>query len=132
MKALDTNILVRFLVRDDLSMATRVDQLLDSANVKGNSFLISLPVVLELFWVLKSGYKLSRPDILDAVEKLSLMPVFTFEPTCPVHELVAIGRNSNFDLADILIGLGAKQQGCETTLTLDKKAAQSELFEEIP
>jgi predicted nucleic-acid-binding protein len=132
MKALDTNILVRFLVRDDSSMAARVDQLLNAANTKGNSFLVSFPVVLELLWVLKSGYKLSRPDILDAVEKLSLMPVLTFEPTCPVHKLVAIGRNSNFDLADILIGLSAKQQGCETTLTLDRKSAQSELFEEIP
>lgn len=132
MKALDTNILVRFLVRDDSSMAARVDKLLDAANTRGNSFLISLPVVLEILWVLKSGYKLSRPDILDAVEKLSLMPVLTFDPECPVHELVAMARNGNFDLADILIGLSAKQQGCETTLTLDKKAAQSELFEEIP
>jgi len=132
MKALDTNILVRFLVRDDSSMAARVDQLLDAANTRGNSFLVSLPVVLEILWVLKSGYKLSRPDILDAIEKLSLMPVLTFDSACPVHELVTEGRNSNLDLADILIGLGAKQQGCETTLTLDKKAAQSELFEEIP
>ena len=82
MKALDTNILVRFLVRDDTSMAARVDQLLDAANTRGNSFFVSLPVVLELLWVLKSGYKRSRPDILDAVEKRSLMPVLTFHPAC--------------------------------------------------
>ncbi len=80
MKALDTNILVRFLVRDDSSMAARVDQLLDAANTRGNSFLVSLPVVLEFLWVLKSGYKRSRPDILEAVAKRSLMAV---RPACP-------------------------------------------------
>ncbi len=131
MKALDTNILVRFLVRDDAPMATRVDQLLEAANTRGDSFLVSLPVALELLRVLKSGYKLSRSDTLDAVEKLSLMPVLIFDSACPIHELVTEGRNSTLDLADILIGLGAKQQGCEITLTLDKKAARSVLFEEI-
>jgi len=123
MKALDTNVLIRFLVQDDPSMAARVDQLFDAATMRGNSFLVSLPVVLEILWVLRSGYKLTRTDILNAIEKLSLMPVLTFESNCPIHELVAIGCNSTFDLVDILIGVSARQQGCETTLTLDKKAA---------
>ena len=70
----------------------------------------------------------TRIDILDAVDQLTAMPVLAFDPSCPVRELVAVGRNSNLDLADILIGLAARQQGWEITLTLDKKAAQSELF----
>ncbi len=131
MKALDTNALVRFLVADNLEMKSKVDRLLDEAEVNRESFGITGYVLLEMLWVLRSVYKYSRDDILDAVEQLMAMPVLVFESTCPVHELVSMGRNNNLDLADILIGLAAKRQHWETTLTLDKKAAQSELFDEI-
>jgi len=132
MKALDTNALVRFLVADHPGMKSKVDRLLEKAAANRESFGITGYVLLEMLWVLRSVYKYSREDILDAVDKLTAMPVLSFDPACPVHELVAMGRNSNLDLADILIGLAAKQQDWETTLTLDRKAAQSELFEEIP
>ena len=132
MKALDTNALVRFLVADHPGMKSKVDRLLDTAEENRESFGITGYVLLEMLWVLRSVYKYSREDILDAVDKLTAMPALTFDPTCPVHELLEMGRNSNFDLADILIGLAARQHGWETTLTLDKKAAQSEWFEEIP
>ena len=132
MKALDTNTLVRFLVADHPGMKSKVDKLFDKATADKESFGVTGYVLLEMLWVLRSVYKYSREDILDAVEKLTAMPILIFEPTCPVYELVARGRSSNFDLADILIGLAARNQNWETTLTLDKKAAQSELFEEIP
>lgn len=131
MKALDTNALVRFLVADHPGMKSKVDRLLDKAAENKVSFGVTGYVLLELLWVLQSVYKYSREDTLDAVDKLTGMPVLTFEPSCPVYELVAMARSSNLDLADILIGLGAIQQGCETTLTLDNKAARSDLFEKI-
>lgn len=132
MKALDTNALVRFLVADHPGMKSKVDRLLDKAATNRESFGIMGYVLLEVLWVLRSVYKYSREDILDAVDKLSAMPVLTFAPNCPIYELVAMGRSSTLDLADILIGLAAKQQGWESTFTLDRKAAQSALFDEIP
>ena len=131
MKALDTNVLIRFLVRDDPARAAKVDQLFDEAQERGRSFLVTLPVVLEIIWVLRTGYMIPRTDILDTLEKLTMMPIITFDPACPIHELVEIARNSSLDLPDIAIGLSARNAGCETTLTLDRKAAQSELFQEI-
>ena len=113
-------------------MKNRVDRLLDEAVSNGESLWITGYVFLEMLWVLRAVYKYSRQDILDAMDSLTAMPVLTFDPACPVQELVAIGRTSNLDLSDILIGLAAKQQGCEVTLTLDKKATRSEFFEEIP
>ena len=132
MKALDTNILVRFLTGDEPAAVKRVAQLLESAEQRNESFHVTIPVLLELMWVLRARYRLTREEILDAVEKLLRMPVLAFDsPEC-VGNLILQGRTLSLDLADILIGLAAKQQGCETTLTLDKKAGQSELFEEIP
>jgi len=132
MKALDTNILVRFLTNDDPAAFKRVAQLLESAEQQSESFRLTTLVLLELMWVLKARYGLTRDEILEAVETLLRMPVVAFEsPEC-ASSLILQGRTTSLDLADILIGLNARQQGCQTTYTLDKKAAQSELFEEIP
>ena len=131
MKALDTNTLVRFLVGDDESMKATVDAVLEDASQRGETLYVTGYVFLETLWVLRAVYKYSRQDILDAMEALTMMPVLEFDSACPIRELFEIARKTTFDLADILIGLAARERGCETTLTLDKKAAQSELFEEI-
>ena len=132
MKALDTNVVVRFLVRDDPAMTDRARQVFEHARDTGVPLLISSLVLRETLWVLGSTYRFSRQAILDATDRLQGLPAVRFDSREVVREFVRLGRSTSFDLADILIGLAAKQQGCETTLTLDKKAAQSDLFEEIP
>ena len=48
MKALDTNILVRFLTSDDPAAFQRVAQLLESAEQRNESFRLTTLVLLEL------------------------------------------------------------------------------------
>ena len=132
MKALDTNILVRLLTGDDTAALTRVEALLRTAQEQDETFRVTDLVLLELLWVLRSSYRLDRSKILDAIDALLNAATLSFQSAASVNQFLAIGRATSLDLADILIGLNAKQQGCETTHTLDKKAAQSELFEEIP
>ena len=131
MKALDTNILVRFLVNDDKRMGAAARRLLETAHEQREHFLVLTPVLLELLWVLKSVYGLSREDILDALEALSLMPVLEFESADLVHDLIRNARAKSLDLADLLIGLCARDKGCQATLTLDRQAARSDLFQII-
>ena len=47
MRALDTNIIIRFLVKDDLAQARRVRALLEQAEATGDRFLIATSVMLE-------------------------------------------------------------------------------------
>lgn len=129
MKALDTNVLVRFLVCDDKLQATRVRRFLEDAEKKGEQVLVTIPVLLETIWVLKSSYDSSRTAILDALEQLTLTPVFRFEERETINRLIRFGREESVDLADLLIGLAALGAGCEATLTFDKQAAKSDLFE---
>jgi predicted nucleic-acid-binding protein len=56
MIAVDTNVLVRFLVRDDAEQASRADSLIRSEEI-----WISKTVLLETEWVLRSLYAF-RPD----------------------------------------------------------------------
>ena len=131
MKALDTNVLVQFLVADDPSIATKVARMFAEADERHDPFLVTTLVLVETLWVLKARYRLSREDILDALEALIRMPALQFESPGRASELIRLGRSTRLGLGDALIGLCARDLGCESTLTLDKKAAECDLFEEI-
>ena len=131
MKALDTNVLVRFLIGDDPRQSSKVRNLVERAERDGQPLFISLPVLLETIEVLDSSYGCSRSDVLDAFEGLTLTPVFLFEKPEQVKEWIRRGRSERTGLADLLIGLTARDAGCEATLTFDRRAAQSDLFEWI-
>lgn len=128
MKALDTNILVRFLVRDDQEQSERVYRLFKAAEADRTLFFVSIPVLLELIWVLDSVYGIARNDILNAIEELLLLPIVSFDGQPAVRRFIAEARNNNLELSDLLIACDAALSGCDKVLTFDKKAAKSSLF----
>ena len=79
MKALDTNILVRFLVRDDENQAVTVYRLFKKAELEKTAFFVPMLVVLETIWVLEAVYQISRLDILDAINDILYLPILKFE-----------------------------------------------------
>ena len=128
MKALDTNILVRFLVQDDVNQANKVIQLFTKAEQNKEPLFIPLLVVLEVIWVLQSAYSVSRLDILLAICNLLQMQVFEFESQRTLRDFIISANKYPYDLSDILISQSALSSSCETTLTFDKKASRFELF----
>jgi len=131
MKALDTNVLVRFLMRDDERQASRVLARIEQAEQAGEVLFITDLALLETIWVLSRLEALPRAAILEALERLLAMPVLRFERPERVRRLVDAGRTTLLDLADLFIGLAASDHGCEATLTFDKKASRSDLFEAL-
>jgi len=123
MKALDTNVLIRFLVADDEKQACIVRELFQQAETEQQSLFVPLPVALEMIWVLKSVYVISRQHILDALQKLLLMPVLMFDAQEVLQHVIQSARKGNEDLADLLIAHTAIQSGCSTVLTFDRKAS---------
>ncbi|HFC97521.1 MAG TPA: type II toxin-antitoxin system VapC family toxin, partial [Thermosulfurimonas dismutans] len=76
MKALDTNILVRFVTRDDIAQADKVLNLFKKAeNRGGEEFWIPLVVVLEMLWVLEAVYRIPRKKILEILRDLIDLPI---------------------------------------------------------
>ena len=129
MKALDTNVLVRFLTRDDPAQAETVYRVFKQAEGERTRFWIPVAVVLETVWVLESVYGVSRKGILEALDDLLLMPILKFESHDAVQTFTAAARQNRTDLSDLLIAHCARQAGCENVLSFDRKAARSELFE---
>jgi predicted nucleic-acid-binding protein len=131
MKALDTNVLVRFLVKDDEHQSKIVYKVFKQAETDKNYFFVPLLVVLETIWVLDSVYEIPRKEILDAINEILLMPILKFEAQPTIQRFIFLARENKIDLSDVLIACAAKISGCESVLTFDKKASKFELFELI-
>ena len=129
MKALDTNVLVRFLVRDDKLQAETIYRVFKKAESDREVFFVPLLVVLEIVWVLESVYKIPRQEILDSVNELILMPILKFETQPAILNFISSARETKMDLSDLLIAHSAKFSGCECVLTFDKRASNFRLFE---
>jgi len=129
MIGVDTNILVRFLVGDDEQEAKKVYNIFKKAESEKNELFVPLLVVLELIWVLESVYEVSRTEILDSISELLLMPILKFEHQSALQQFILSAQGNRYDLSDLLIAHSAKNQGCETVLTFDKKASKFSLFE---
>jgi predicted nucleic-acid-binding protein len=128
MKALDTNVLIRFLVRDDEQQAETIYRIFKEAESGKEVFFVPLLVVLETVWVLESVYKIPRQEILDSINELILMPILDFEAQPAILSFVSSARETKMELSDLLIAHSAKFSGCECILTFDKRASNFGLF----
>ena len=72
--ALDTNVLVRFLVKDDDHQAAVVYGLFKQSEEKQESLFVPLLVVLETVWVLQAIYDIADEEIVSTINQLLLMP----------------------------------------------------------
>ena len=70
MLGLDTNVLVRFLVRDHEAQFERARRLIRREVGAQEKVLISLLVLLETEWVLRSRYGLQKEQTIDAMAGL--------------------------------------------------------------
>jgi len=129
MKALDTNVLIRFLVRDEKRQAEAVYKTFKQAESDNELLFIPLLVLLETVWVLESVYKIKRQDVLDSIDALLLMPIFEFESQSTIMSFVSSARETKTEIADLLIAHSAKSAGCESVLTFDKQASSFGFFE---
>ncbi len=129
MKALDINILIRFLVGDDNTQAQAVYNLLKDAESKNEQFFVPLLVILELVWFLESVYLIERKEVIDSISALLAMPVLKFDRVEAIQNFLIAAKNSSYDLSDLPIAHLAKNFWCETVYTFDKKASTYALFE---
>jgi len=127
-RAVDTNILVRFVIGDDSPQAEQVRTLFRSAEEHHERLFVPLPVTLELIWVLASTYGVPRAAVTGALQHLIGLPYLRFEHEGRFRELLATAEQNPLGLSDLLVALSAREHGCTTILTFDRKAARSPLF----
>ena len=70
MLGIDTNVLVRFLVRDDEGQFERARRLIKREIGAEEEVLVSLLVLVETEWVLRSRYSVKKSEIVQAISGL--------------------------------------------------------------
>ena len=124
MLSIDTNVLVRFLVRDDQTQFEKARKLLKREVSNGRRVFINQLVLLETEWVLRSRYGLAKTLMLDTISRLLDAPDIQLEDEPAVEEALFIWRDANADFADCLIGARNRRLGCRATVTFDTKASK--------
>jgi predicted nucleic-acid-binding protein len=122
MLGVDTNVLVRYLTRDDQPQYVKARHLIDREVAKGEPVMVSLLVLLETEWVLRSRYELAKADIVATFSALLDTADLTFEDEPSVEAAVYAWKDSLADFADCLIVARNIRLGCRATATFDSRA----------
>ena len=124
MLGLDTNVLVRFLVQDDQTQFERAQKLIGRELRTDNAVLVSLLVLLETEWVLRSRYGMTKAAIAAAFSGLLDSVEVRFEDEHSIESALFTWKDSSVDFADCLIGARNRELGCRATASFDAKAAK--------
>ena len=122
MLGIDTNVLVRYLVRDDQSQYDKARRLINREVSSGEPVLVSLLVLLETEWVLRSRYELAKPEIVTAFSALLDAAELAFEDEPSIEQAIYSWKDSAAEFADCLIEARNRRLGCRATATFDGKA----------
>jgi predicted nucleic-acid-binding protein len=124
MIGIDTNILVRFFTQDDAPQSRRADAVLQKLTPEEPGF-VSLVSLVELAWVMRSRYRMSRSDLIQGLEMLLNSPEIVVESQPVVVQAIHHFGTAKSDFADCLIERSGHLAGCKHTLTFDVNASKT-------
>ena len=125
MIALDTNVLARYLVRDDAEQAEAARSLLESLTVDRPGY-VCREVTVELVWVLERVYGYSRDQIATILAELVATEGLVIEAADDVGSAAFRYRMGGAGFSDLMILAAAERTGAQPLYTFDQKAARLE------
>jgi predicted nucleic-acid-binding protein len=126
---LDTNVLVRYILQDDPIQGAKAKRAIARLTPENRGF-IATTVLCELVWVLKSTYKIPKPQCVSMVEHILLTSDLEVEHSNLCWRALKYFAAGKADFCDYLVRELATASGCSVVLTFDKAALKSEGFEE--
>jgi predicted nucleic-acid-binding protein len=124
MASLDTNILVRYLVRDDERQLELARQLIEQQVQARKTLYIPISVTLELEWVLRSRYGFNKATVTETYKSLLQSRELEFQSESAVEIALLYYKTHTADFADCLHTALAGQSTHTPLITFDKKAAR--------
>jgi predicted nucleic-acid-binding protein len=124
MIGIDTNVLVRFVAQDHAEQSRRADSLLQTLSPQEPGF-VSLVSLIELTWVMRSRYRMSKSDLIQSLEQLLNSPELAIESQPAVAQAIKRFGAAKADFADCLIERSSHLAGCRHTVTFDVNAAKT-------
>jgi predicted nucleic-acid-binding protein len=116
-RAIDTNVVVRFLAGDDKRQAKAA-----RAAIEAGDILIATTVALESEWVLRCAFEFQPTQIAMGLRGLAGLPGVTIEEPAPLAQALD-WMEAGMDFADALHL--AKAGDCDAFLSFDRKLARA-------
>ena len=123
MIAIDTNVLVRYLVRDDVRQAEAARELLDGLSADQPGF-ICREVVIETVWVLERAYRVAREQVALVLDNLVTTEGLVVEAAADVDQSAVRYRQGGADFADLMIAAAADRVDARPLYTFDRRLAR--------
>lgn len=118
MRALDTNVLLRLIINDDLLQRAAAERVLAESIRTGEHLFVPLPALCELVWLLSRKFKQPKANIVGVIQ--SLVNWFQIDSKNLVVAALELYRQGNADFTDYLVGQLSAQAGCREAVTFDK------------
>lgn len=115
--AVDTNVLLRYLVEDDPQQTAKAAEAIEAAD----TIFVSLIVLCETVWVLSRSYRRSRGEIAAALR--SLITSRNVDADRPAAEAGLATLEAGGDFADGVIQYDTVRNGCDRLATFDERLA---------
>ena len=123
MTAIDTNVLVRYLVRDDAEQAAAARVLLERLTREHPGF-VCREVVVEVVWVLERAYRFGRAEIADVLLELVATDCLVFESGDDVIRSALRYRQGGPGFSDLMILAAANRTEALPLQTFDDRLAR--------
>lgn len=121
MIALDTNVLIRLLTRDDAAQAALVVRLFDANRDADGALFVSDVVIVEMAWVLRTRYAIDARALAGALQALLDNVTIAWQSRDAVSLAVEwLEAGVATDFPDCLVVALAHRHGCESTATFDR------------
>jgi predicted nucleic-acid-binding protein len=129
--AVDTNVLVRFLVEDDPEQTRKAKTLLQRAVEAGEEIYVPDIVLCEVVWVLGSSYRIARAEIASQLGALLRARHLRFAASDQLARALTAFRRGKGDFADYLIREQSTAAGCEAVATYDRLLLKEDGFRAV-
>ena len=123
MIGVDTNIIVRLLLRDDEAMFQRAAALIARTSPE-DPLIVNAVVVAESLWVLERKAGIARQLVRKTLSDLLESEEMRVHETNPLRYWAETLSSDHRDFSDLVIAQINREIGCDFTYTLDKGAAK--------
>jgi predicted nucleic-acid-binding protein len=126
--ALDTNVLVRYLVEDDVKQTALAAALIERAVADDETLFVSEIVVCETVWVLSAAYKVGRKEIAAVLRNLFRARHLSFRAVEQLIRALDAYEAGKGNFADYLVREHGRAADCDSVATFDRALLKEKGF----
>lgn len=128
MIALDTDTILRLLLRDDERQFAAATEVWLRARREQTTLFISDIVLVDIAWALESKLELPRAEIADILDQIFATELVVVSSASALDRALAAYRTGRAAFADYLIREHARAAGATEVVTFDRSFAGEEGF----